>query len=118
MLLSMWDSVFDLLTVSVIFVVIIALTYFTTRFIAGYQKGKSVSRNIEVVETYRVTTGKYIQIVRTGDKYLAIGIGKDEIHVLAELSGDRLKLSEQEAGSMPSFKDFLDMAKHRKDKKQ
>ena len=85
MLLSSLDSFFQLLTLLFIFVVILVLTYFTTRFIAGYQKGKGLGRNIEVIETYKVTTNKYIQIIRTGDKYFAIGIGKDEIHMLTEI---------------------------------
>ena len=85
MLLSSLDSFFQLLTLLFIFVVILVLTYFTTRFIAGYQKGKGLGRNIEVIETYKVTTNKYIQIIRTGDKYFDIGIGKDEIHMLTEI---------------------------------
>lgn len=112
------DSVFDLLTVLFIFVVVIILTYYTTRFIAGYQKNKSVGRNLEVLESYRVTSNKYLQIVRAGKKYLVIGIGKDEIHVLAELSEDELTLfSGNEGTGTLSFKELLDKAKHMKDKK-
>ncbi len=112
------DSVFDLLTVLFIFVVVIILTYYTTRFIAGYQKNKSVGRNLEVLESYRVTSNKYLQIVRAGKKYLVIGIGKDEIHVLAELSEDELTLSSGNEGTGTlSFKELLDKAKHMKDKK-
>ena len=112
------DSVFDLLTVLFIFVFVIVLTFFTTRFIANYQKGKSVGRNLEVLEIYRVTSNKYLQIVRAGKKYLVIGIGKDEIHVLAELSEEELTMpAEKEETGMLSFKEMLDKAKHMKDKK-
>lgn len=112
------DSVFDLLTVLFIFVVVVVLTYYTTRFIAGYQKSKSVGRNFEVLESYRITSNKYLQIVRAGKKYLVIGIGKDEIHVLAELSEDELTMpsGNEETGTF-SFKELLDKAKHMKDKK-
>ncbi len=119
LLSSTLDSVFDLLTVLFIFVFVLALTYFATRYIANYQRGKSVGRNIEVLESYRVTSNKYLQIVRTGRKYLVIGIGKDEIHVLAELSEEELTLpSEKEETDMLSFKELLDKAKHMKDKKR
>lgn len=118
LLSSTFDSVFDLLTVLFIFVVVMVLTYFTTRFIAGYQKGRSVGRNLEVLESYRVTSNKYLQIVRAGKKYLVVGIGKEEIHVLAELSEDELTLSsETEGKGTLSFKELLDKAKHMKDKK-
>lgn len=119
MLLSIWNSIFDLVTVLFILAAVLVLTYFTTRFVAGYQKGKSAGRNIEVIETYKIATGKYIQIVRTGEKYLAIAIGKDEIHVLTELTSEELKFpTVKEVGGMPKFKDFLDKAKHMKDKNQ
>ena len=119
LLSSTLDSVFDLLTVVFIVVFVLALTYFSTRYIANYQRGKSVGRNIEVLESYRVTSNKYLQIVRTGKKYLVIGVGKDEIHVLAELSEEEFTLpSEKEETSMLSFKELLDKAKHMKDKKQ
>lgn len=112
------DSFFDLLTVLFIFVVVLALTYVTTRFIANYQKGRSVGRNLEVLESYRVTSNKYLQIVRAGKKYLVIGIGKDEIHVLAELSEEELTIPEEKTETgMVSFKEMLDKAKHMKDKK-
>lgn len=111
-------SVWELLVVLVIFVLILGLTWLTTRYIAGYQKGLNTKRNIEVIETYRITTGKYIQIVRTGGRYFAIGVGKDEIHMLTELSSDELKLSEEDATQMLSFKEFLNKAKHLKDNKK
>lgn len=118
LLSSTLRSVFDLLTVLFIFIVVMILTYLTTRFIAGYQRGKSVGRNLEVIESYRVTSNKYLQIVRAGKKYLVIGIGKDEIHVLAELSEEELTMpAEQEGTGMLSFKEMLDKAKHMKDKK-
>ena len=115
---STLNSVFDLLTVLFIFAVVIVLTFLTTRFIAGYQKGKSAGRNFEVLESCRVTSNKYLQIVRAGKKYLVIGIGKDEIHVLAELSEEEITMPAGQAETgMLSFKEMLDKAKHMKDKK-
>lgn len=117
MLLSTLDSFFDLMTVLFVFVAVLALTYLTTRFVAGYQKGKGLGRNIEVIETYKITTGKYIQVIKIGEKYLAVGIGKDEIHMLSEINPEDLKLPEGETAQMPAFKDFLNKAKHLRENK-
>ncbi len=117
MLLSTLDSFFQMMTLLFIFVVILVLTYFTTKFIAGYQKGKGFDRNIEVIETYKVTSNKYIQIIRTGDKYIAVGIGKDEIHMLTEIEPEKLHLTSEEAAATPGFKDFLNKAKHLRENK-
>lgn len=117
MLLSTLDSFFELLTILVVFIAILVLTYFTTRFIAGYQKGKGLGRNIEVIETYKVTTGKYIQIIKIGEKYIAVAIGKDEIHMLSELEPEGIKLPDELNSQTPSFKEILNKAKHLRENK-
>lgn len=73
-----------------IFILVLGLTYFTTKWIASYQKGHSYNKNLRVVETLKLTTNKYIQIVKAGDVYLVIGIGKDEITFLTTLTREQL----------------------------
>ena len=67
MLLSMTsnrlDSIVQLITAVCIFIFVLALAYFTTKFTAGFQKSKLASPNVEVIETFRLTQNKYIQIV-------------------------------------------------------
>lgn len=88
------------LTVLLLFVFVLAITYFTTRWIAKYQKNSNAGNcNIELIETCKIAPDKYIQIVRTGDKYLAIAIGKNEITMLTELSQDQLLLSQSQNGA-------------------
>lgn len=94
------DSYLQFLTVVLLFLFVLAITYFTTRWIARYQKVKGQANNLEVIETCRLTSNKYLQIVRAGSKYVLIGIGKDEIHMLAELSEEELMLSSKEEQQM------------------
>ena len=84
------NGVLQLVTVLFIFIFVLVITYVTTRWIAKQQKAQMYNKNIEVIETYKVTPNKYIQIVRTGDKFLAIAICKDTITMLAELSKDEV----------------------------
>lgn len=91
---STTDSYLQFITVLILFVFVLAITYATTRWIAGYQKNKAACGNLEIVETLRVASNKYIQIVRAGSKYLVIAVGKDEVHMLSELSGEELKVWE------------------------
>ena len=65
----MLDSIVQLLTVLLIFIFVLALTYFTTKLTAGFQKGRYQSANVEIIETLRIAPTKYIQIVRIGEKY-------------------------------------------------
>ena len=73
------DSYLQFVFILILFVVILALSAFATKWMAGYQKEKGLSGNIEVIETSRISPNKYIQIVRIGDKYMAIAVGKDLI---------------------------------------
>ena len=106
------ESFTQFLTVILVFLLVLALTYFTTRFVGNYQKARSVNRNFEVIETYRITNGKYLQIVKIGEKYMVIGIGKDNITSICELSADDIKpVTESPSQSIETFKNILDKAR-------
>ncbi|MBR5336931.1 MAG: flagellar biosynthetic protein FliO [Lachnospiraceae bacterium] len=87
---STLESVVQLVGIILIFIFVLAATFLTTRWIANYQRTTTKNRNIRVVETCRLTTNKYIQIVQVGEKYLAIAVAKDTITVLAELGEDEI----------------------------
>lgn len=104
----------DLITVLVIFLFVLALTYYVTRWIAGYQKTKTAQGNLSVAEVIRVANNQYIQIVRAGtDKYLVVGVSKDRMTLLATLTGDELRELPSQTAERPSktekgFSDILE----------
>ena len=99
---SMWGQ---LITVLLIFAFVLTITALTTRWIGNYQKIKRDGSNIEVIETRKVSQNGFVEIVRIGDKYFALGIGKDNISTISEISKDSLQISETATGSF-SFKEF------------
>ncbi len=105
------DSYLQFITVLILFVFVLAATYLVTRWIAKYQKGKTGSGNLEIVETCRIAQNKYVQIIRAGKKYLVVAVGKDEIHMLSELSAEELVFLEENQEQMPSFANVLDRVK-------
>ncbi len=112
------ESFVQFVTMLIIFVLVLAATYATTRFIANYQKGAAgAGKNIQVIETFRLTTNKYIQIIKTGEKYLVIGIGKDTITMLAELSKEEISFVQEQAPAVLNFKDVLEKVKSFRQKK-
>ena len=102
------DSYLQFLTVLILFVFVLGITWATTRWIANYQKGRALSCNLEIVETMRITGNKFLQIVRAGNKYLVIAIGKDEIHMLAELTQDEVLTLKKPDMSNPDFKSLFE----------
>lgn len=116
------NNFIQLLGILFIFVLVLVLTYFTTRWIASYQKGHSFNKNLKVVETLKLTTNKYIQIVKAGDVYLVIGIGKDEITFLTsltkeQLNEDTLQELEKDSGTVENFSEVLKKFKEHLPKK-
>ncbi len=115
--LTKLDSVVQLITLLIIFVLVCLLSSFTAKYIAKLQKNKISSGNIEVIEAFRMGPNQYIQITRIGKRYVAIAVCKDTVTVLAELEEGELDLKEEDEKlpdalfSKASFKDFLDKAK-------
>ncbi len=104
---SRTDSYVQLVTVLLLFVFVLAVTAFVTKWIGGYQKGRSVGTNMELVEALRLSNNKYVQIVRIGRKYLALAVCKDTVTMLSEIPEEDLHFPEGSTGSALGFKDVL-----------
>lgn len=107
------ESFVQFLTVFLVFLLVIVLTYFTTRFVGSFQKKASFNRNFEAVETIRITNGKYLQLVRVGKKYIVIGIAKDSVNFITEVNEDDIDLSYDDKGASEAFRDIMDKARQR-----
>ena len=101
------DSYVQFITVLLLFVFVLAVTAFVTRWIGGYQKGKSVGANMELIESLRLSNNKYVQIVRIGRKYLAVAVCKDTVTMLSEIPEEELQFSEGSTSGVSSFKDVF-----------
>lgn len=88
------NSAIQFITLLIVFAVILFLTYWTTKFVGNYQRVSGRATNFEIIETYRVTNNKYLQIIKVGKKYLVISICKDRIESLTELSEDEVTIPE------------------------
>ena len=108
------DSYVQFVTVLLLFVFVLAVTAFVTKWIGGYQKGRSAGANMELMEALRLSNNKYVQIVRIGRKYLAVAVCKDSVTMLTEIPKDDLCFSEGNSGGLSGFKDVL--AKIQKEK--
>ena len=111
------ESAAQFLTVLVLFIVVLALTYFTTKFVGNYQKLQGFGKNIEAIETYRITGNKFLQIVRVGRKYYLLSIGKDEVNSIAELSEEELDLNTDTPAANDRFKKMLETARDKMTKR-
>lgn len=101
------DSFLQMIAVLCVFVCVLAVTAFTTKWIAGYQKQQSINCNIEVLETTRICNNKYIQLVRIGETYMAIAVCKDTVTMLREIPQEQISRMPGSNGGT-GFKELLD----------
>ncbi len=112
LLTSTLESFFQLLVVLFIFAAVLAMTYFTTRWVGGYQKAAARTSNLAVVESLCLTQNKYVQLIRVGEgRYFALALGKDEITLIGEVASEDLKqmpADDQIPTIKGDFKELLD----------
>lgn len=111
------EAFVQFITVLILFCVVLAITYATTRYIAKFQKLKQTGGNIAVLETCRIAPNKYVQIIRLGEKYIAVAVCKETVTKLAELSEEELSVPDEAGDDVPGFAYILEKAKLRKQKK-
>ena len=113
---SKTDGWAQLITVLLIFVAVLALTAFTTKYIAKLQRQSAISGNLEVLETIRISSTKYIQLVRIGETYVAMAVCKDTVTKLCEIPKEQLKERTPDENGGFSFKELLDSVMHKETK--
>ncbi len=112
------ESVARLITTLLIFIFVLFITFWTSKFIAGYQKKNMMTGNMEVVEMVRIAQNKYLQIVRAGEQYYMIALGKDTVTLIAQLNPDELQFKPETSGQIQyaDFKSILEKAKNSRKK--
>lgn len=105
-LLSAGSSYVQFVTVLVVFVLVLGITVWVTKWMANYQKQLNINGNVEIVETTRIAGNKYIQLVRVGRTYMAIAVCKDSVTMLCEVPEEQLKFRESPQGEI-NFKELL-----------
>lgn len=122
LLSNSFHSLVQLIGALIIFAFVLGITYLTTRWMGGFQKSRSNNKNLHIIETINVGNNKYISIVEAGTVYLVVSVGKDEVHLLTQLTREQLKDFSfehvEEKESQESFTEILEKLKDKLPKKQ
>ncbi len=105
-----WQNVLEMITVLIVFVLVLVATYYTTKWIGKSGVVPTHTKNIKVIESFRIAPNKYIQIVQLGNKYYSIGVSKDNITFLTSLEEEQLDFTEEKMNgqSAEAFRDIMD----------
>lgn len=113
--LASLDSILHLLGVTVLFIFVLIITFFTTKLVGGMKVTKELGSNFKVIETYKITQNKFLQIVQIGERYIVISISKDTITFITELSPEEV-MSPKTPKLDLNFSELLSkITKHQKD---
>jgi len=101
------DNVLQLCAILIVFVLVLAATYYVTKWIGKSGAIQMQSQNIKVIETFKIAPNKYIQIIQLGSQYYSIGITKENITFLTPLTEEQLDLSRKEKEGSTDFRELL-----------
>lgn len=113
------SSVFNILSLILIFLLVLVLAYAASKLAAKYQSNVLNNKsNIRIIESFRLGGNKFIAIAKIGESYYAIGLGKDEITFIDKINPDELKSfgSAGEADKKLNFKEILSQVKNKNSK--
>lgn len=109
------ESVLQLVVVLIMFLFVLGLAYLTARLAGRFQSNVQSRSNVRVIETARIGNNKYLQIVKIGERYFAIAVGKDDVTFLSELKEEELNLDALNSNTKGSFNDILAQLQKKKD---
>ncbi len=105
--LSGGNNFLQLLGVIVLYLIVLVITYLTTRFVGGVKMGTLRDTNFKVIDTYKLTQNKFLQIIKIGTRYFVIAVGKDEIRLLTEIAEDDIFVASKSTRQNVTFQDIL-----------
>jgi len=109
-LASLGSSIYQFVVVLVIFIGILVLTGFATKWIATYMHNQNFNQNsnFSVIDSLNLGPNHKILLVKTGrDKYFVVGVGKESISKIGELSEDELISVSSSRSTGRSFESIL-----------
>jgi flagellar protein FliO/FliZ len=107
---SLGGNIFQFVVVLVIFIGILVLTGFATKWIATYMHNQNFNSNsnFHVVDALNMGPNHKLLLVKVGKKkYFILGMGKESISKVGEISEEELVEQEQRSSSQRSFDSIL-----------
>lgn len=94
------EMAFQLIFLIFVFVVIIFLAYYSTKFIAGSKIKNMSKNNMKVIETISIGFN-HIHIIQVNKQYFLISSSKEGIRMLSEINGDDLIINQDNIPTLP-----------------
>lgn len=102
---SDWSSTFGMIgqffLLVIVFIAIIMLAYFSTKWIASFRMGMRKNSAIKMISSMPLGGSNSLQLIKVGERYFLIGVSKEQITYIAEI--DDIDVSVEQNVSSPKF---------------
>ena len=101
----MINDILELALLILIFIGVLAMTYFVTKKIGMLNRNINNNKNMKIIETMQIAQGQYLYIIEIGSEFhLVASSQKGPISYCTKIDGELLNLEEH---MIPNFKEQL-----------
>lgn len=102
--MAMIGQIFSLIF---IFIGLLFLTYYSTKWIVKVKSGASKSKNMKIIEGINIGVRSSLLIVKVGEQYFLLSVLKDSIAFLSEIKPENIFEIEEESSNSLNFDKYL-----------
>lgn len=102
-----WNLFFKVIVLLFSFIVVVLGAYYVAKLTGTVQLQKNQGKNIKVLESVGIGPQKGLQLIQVGTQVFLIGVTKDQITFMTEVSPDAVVTPTMEAGEHFSFQSYL-----------
>lgn len=110
--LTNWSSTFSIIgqffSLICIFIFILFLTFYTTKFLANFKIKSTTKGNINIIETTSIGTN-YIHILKVSNQYFLVSSSKEGIRLISELKDFDFIETIQKDVTKDKFKEYFNI---------
>lgn len=90
---SFGKGISQIIYIFILCIVVFVGAYYTSRLLGNYQLNNKKLSNLKILEVISVGPQKTIQLIKVGNEFILVGVTKDKITFLKEVSEANIDLS-------------------------
>ncbi len=96
-----------LFSLVITFIIILVVTYYTTRFLGKRRFGINKSTNISIIESHGMGYQNMMYLVKVGAKFYLVGVSKENISLMTEVPEETVVIPKDIVKPTQSFETLL-----------
>jgi flagellar biogenesis protein FliO len=105
---SVFSAIFEILFMLGAFVLVVFLAYYATKVIGRAKFGIKKDGSVSVIENRAVSPNSSLMVVTVGKKAFLLGMTKENISMLADVTGEISVPEAVESVPQPPFRSFME----------